>query len=403
MLSQDTRIAIVGGGLAGLTAAVALQKIAGVRATVFEQSNKHDEVGAGVTVAPNGSRMLDKLGLFEPIRDAGATPDGHGVYLDALGNVVTDAAWEDSAKKYQNVGIFRPDLIDILAGAVDPDMIRLHHRASSVELLDKGVRVHFTNGEQEDFDAVIGADGIRSVVRAAVGQQTGFVYSGFIAYRGVIDAADLPRDWNRISQTWMGNDRHLMTYPLQQHKLYNYVACVPSSRPLHGPWSGPAQVSEVHAEFERQKWDPRVHEFLSHIKETFWWGLFDIEPLTNWSRGPIALLGDAAHSMIPHQGQGVNQAFEDCLTLAYFLKEADSVSDIALAFRRYTAVRMQRATILQVGSRRAGWMFDSQFQFTDTEKRDVDITSGRDFRRAAVFDYDALKVAEMALKRFKKL
>ena len=185
--------------------------------------------------------------------------------------------------------------------------------------------------------------------------------------------------------------------------MYNYVACVPSDRPLKGPWSGPADVDEIRTEFSRQAWDPRVHRFISAIKETFWWGLFDIEPLTNWSRGPIALLGDAAHSMIPHQGQGVNQAFEDCITLAFFLKQADSARDIPEAFRRYTAVRMQRATILQVGSRRAGAMFDSQLQFTNTRKRDLDLASGRDFRRAAVFDYDALKVAEKALERFKRL
>lgn len=403
MASKATRIAIIGGGLGGLSAAIAVKKIAGIQATVFEQSNKHDEVGAGVTIAPNGSRVLDKLDLLEPMQHAGAIPDGHGAYLDALGNLVTDAAWEDTSGQYQNIGIYRPDMIDILVKSVDPEAIRLHHRAKSVEMLDSGVRVYFENGKQEDFDAVIGADGIRSVVRQAVGQPTNFVYSGYMAYRGVIDAADLPKDWKRISQTWMGNDRHLMTYPLQQHRLYNYVACVPSDRPLKGPWSGPADVAELHAEFSHQKWDPRVGQFLSAIKEAFWWGLFDIEPLTNWSHGPIALLGDAAHSMIPHQGQGVNQAFEDCITLAFFLKEAASVRDIPEAFRRYTAARMQRAVILQVGSRRAGAMFDSQLQFTNTRKRDIDITSGRDFRRAAVFDYDALKVAENTLQRFKRI
>jgi salicylate hydroxylase len=403
MLSQTTRIGIVGGGLGGLTAAIALKKIAGIQATVFEQSNKHDEVGAGVTIAPNAARVLEKFGLLESMQRAGAIPDGHGVYLDAKGNVITDAAWEDSAKQYQNIGMYRPDMIDILAKAVDPEAIRLNHRATSVEMVGSGVRVRFANGKHEDFDAVVGADGIRSVVRNAVGQPSNFVYSGCIAYRGVIDASDLPKDWNRISQTWLGNDRHLMTYPLQQHKLYNYVACVPSDRPLKGPWSGAADVAEIKTEFSRQEWDPRVQQFISQIKEAFWWGLFDNDPLTNWSRGPIALLGDAAHCMIPHQGQGVNQVFEDSITLAFFLKEADSVRDIPEAFRRYTAVRMQRATILQVGSRRAGAMFDSQFQFTDTRKRDVDLTSGRDFRRAAVFDYDALKVAEKALQRFKRI
>ena len=403
MLSKATRVAIIGGGIGGLTAAIALKKIAGIQATVFEQSDKHDEVGAGVTIAPNGARILDQLGVLEPMKRSGAIPDGHGVYLDALGNVVTDAAWEDTSGQYQNIGMYRPDLIKLLAAEVDPDALRMPQRVASVEGLDSGARVHFADGGQDDFDAVIGADGIRSVVREVVGQASNYVYSGYMAYRGVINASDLPADWKRISQTWMGNDRHLMTYPLHQHQLYNYVANIPSDRPLRGHWSGPADVAELKAEFARQEWDPRVHEFLAQIKETFWWGLFDIEPLTNWSRGHVALLGDAAHGMIPHQGQGMNQAFEDGITLAFFLKHADRVSDIPEAFRRYTAVRMQRAVILQVGSRRAGAMFDSQYQFTDTRKRDVDITSGRDFRRAAVFDYDALKVAEEGLKRFGRI
>ena len=101
MLGTSTRIGIVGGGLGGLSAAIALKKIAGIEATVFEQSYKHDEVGAGVTIAPNGSRVLDKLGLLEPMHRAGAIPDGTGVYLDAMGNLVTEAAWEDSAKRYR--------------------------------------------------------------------------------------------------------------------------------------------------------------------------------------------------------------------------------------------------------------------------------------------------------------
>src|SRR4029079_11244666 len=150
--------------------------IAGIEATVFEQSHKHDEVGAGVTIAPNASRVLDKLGLLEPVQRAGEIPDGPGVYLDAMGNVVTDAAWEDTSKQYQNIGMYRPDMIDILVQAVAPEAIRLHQRAMSIEIMDPGVLVHFENGKQEDFDAVIGADGIRSVVRKAVGQPTRFVY-----------------------------------------------------------------------------------------------------------------------------------------------------------------------------------------------------------------------------------
>lgn len=402
MVSKDTRIAIIGGGMGGLTAAIALTRIAGVQVTVFEQASKLGEVGAGVTVAPNAARVLERLGALENIRNLGAVPDGHGVYLDSMGNMVTDAAWEDSKKEHRNIGMYRPDLIDALASQVDPQTVRLGYRLEAVEQLDSGVRVKFANGEEDVFDAVIGADGIHSVVRKAVDQHPEPVYSGYIVYRGVMDASRLPDDWPMISQVWMGNNRHFMCYPLQQRKLFNFVAGIPSDRPLNGPWSGPAEVSELAAEFAGDNWDPRLQYFISQIDKTFWWGLFDHEPLTNWSKGAITLLGDAAHTMLPHQGQGVNQAIEDSMALATFLAAADDVSDIPEAFRRYTAVRMQRTAILQHGSRRAGAMFDAQYEFQDLEKRDADIRVGRDFRRSAVFDYDAEKVAQQALTRFRK-
>lgn len=400
MASNTSRIAIIGGGNGGLTAAIALTRIAGVDVTVFEQASQLGEVGAGVTVAPNASRVLDNLGVYEQVKRAGAVPDSHGVYQDAMGNLVTDAAWEDSAQQYQNIGMYRPDLINALAQSVDPEVIRLGHRLASVTELESGVSLQFENGAEEEFDAVVGADGIHSVVRASVMQFPDPIYSGYIAYRGVVDASRLPDDWPMISQVWMGNERHFMCYPLQQRKLFNFVGFVPSDRPLKGPWSGPAEVSELAAEFEGEMWDPKLRDFIQLIDKTFWWGLFDHEPLTNWSQGPITLLGDAAHTMLPHQGQGVNQAIEDSMALAYFLKEAKGTQDIPEAFRRYTAVRMQRTAILQHGSRRAGAMFDAQEEFQDLKKRDADIRVGRDFRRSAVFDYDALKVAEKALTRF---
>ncbi len=402
MVNQTARIAVIGGGMGGMTAAIALEKIAGVQATVFEQASKLGEVGAGVTVAPNAARVLDTLGVLDKIRNAGAVPDGHGVYLDAMGNMVTDAAWEDTAKQYQNIGMYRPDLINALASEVDPAAVRLGHRLKAVQQQGEGVRVEFENGVEEVFDAVIGADGIHSVVRQAIGQHPEPVYSGYMVYRGVVDASRLPADWKMISQVWMGNYRHFMCYPLQQRKLFNFVAGIPSDRPLNGPWSGPAEVSELAAEFAGDGWDPKLQQFIAAIEKTFWWGLFDHEPLANWSRGPITLLGDAAHTMLPHQGQGVNQAIEDSMALATFLNAADGIEDIPEAFRRYTAVRMQRTAILQNGSRRAGAMFDAQYQFVNLEKRDADIRVGRDFRRGAVFDYDAKKVAEKALARFER-
>ena len=403
MSTNTTKIAIIGGGMGGLTAAIALTRIAGADVTVFEQARKLGDVGAGVTVAPNGQRVLDRLGVLEKIKRAGAIPDGHGVYQDALGNLVAEAAWEDSAKQYQNVGMYRPDLVDALAGELAPETIRLGHRLTALQHTDTGVRVEFEHGEHGEFDAVVGADGIHSVVRSSLMQLPTPVYSGFIAYRGVLDASLLPDDWPMISQVWMGEGKHFMCYPLKQRKLFNYVGFVPSDRPLKESWSAPGDVAELAAEFAGENWDPRLRHFISLIEQTFWWGLHDHEPLTNWSEGRVTLLGDSAHTMLPHAGQGVNQAMEDSITLAFFLREASGPAGIAEAFKRYTAVRMQRTAILQNASRRSGSQFDAQNEFEDIAKRDADLRAGRDFRRSVVFDFDAVAAAEKALTRFRRI
>ena len=143
MLNHTPRVEVIGAGMGGLTAAIALTRIAGVHVTVFEQASKLGEVGAGVTVAPNGQRVYDKLGLLDEIKRAGATPEAHGVYLAANGTLIAEAAWEDTARKYQNVGMYRPDLIDILARAVPADSLHLGHKLASIQESDSNVRLEF--------------------------------------------------------------------------------------------------------------------------------------------------------------------------------------------------------------------------------------------------------------------
>jgi salicylate hydroxylase len=237
------------------------------------------------------------------------------------------------------------------------------------------------------------------VVRDAVAAPTDPVYSGTIAYRGVLDSSRLPEGWPMKSQVWMGEGKHFMCYPLRQRKLFNYVGFVPSDRPLKESWSAAGDVRELASEFGGEDWDPKLREFISLIDTTFWWGLYDREPLANWSKGRITLLGDAAHTMLPHAGQGLNQAIEDSVTLAIFLREAAGAEGIVQAFKRYTTLRMQRTAILQNSSRRSGSQFDSQGQWQDPRKRDAELRAGRDFRRGVVFDYDAVAATERALAR----
>ncbi|WP_285586668.1 FAD-dependent monooxygenase [Actinomycetospora sp. NBRC 106378] len=393
-------MAVVGAGLGGLAAAIGLQRVADVEVTVFEQAGQLGEIGAGVGLAPNGQRVLNRLGVLDDIRRVGATYDGPGRYIDTDGRLVGEVPWADSSGQYQTLGMHRADFVDVMVRALAPETIRVGHRLTAIDASDADVRLMFQNGESSVFDAVVGADGTHSVVRESMIRTEDPVYSGFIAYRGVLDAKNLPADWPMRNQIWMGMRKHFMCYPIRQREQFNFVGFVPSSRPLRESWSARGDVDELVAEFGPE-WDPNLRDFISRIDETFWWGLYDREPLRSWSRGRVTLLGDAAHTMLPHAGQGVNQALEDAVALAIVLREANGPAAVSEAFRRYAAVRMQRTAILQASSRRSGTQLASQAEFENLGKRDAEVRAGRDFRRSFVFDYDAAAVADKTVNRMR--
>lgn len=398
MGNHPAKVAIIGAGLGGLTAAIALSRVAGVEVTVFEQARRLGEIGAGVGLAPNGQRVLDHLGLLNDVRSVAASYDGAGVYMDANGSPVGEIPWSDSKGRYQTIGMHRADFVEVLARAIPAETLRLDHRLRRICDAESSVGLEFENGTRADFDAVIGADGVHSMVRDSMMQLSDPVYSGSIAYRGVLDVSMLPDAWPMKSQIWMGAGKHFMCYPVRQRKLFNFVGFVPSDKPLKESWSSVGDVTELAAEFGTD-WDPRLRDFIERIDKTFWWGLYDREPLSSWSRGRVTLLGDAAHTMLPHAGQGVNQAIEDSVTLAIFLREASGPGGITEALKRYAAVRMQRTAILQASSRRSGSQLDSQAEFESVKKRDAEVRAGRDFRRSFIFDYDAAAFAERTVAR----
>ncbi|WP_308493389.1 FAD-dependent monooxygenase [Microbacterium terrisoli] len=399
MANHTVRVAIIGAGIGGLAAAIALTRIAGVQVTVFEQARHIAEVGAGFGVAPNGQRVLDRLGLLDETKLAGAVMEGPDLYRNADSRIIAEGAYSDSSGRYHTLGMHRADFVDMLTRQLPSGTVHTGHRLTSIRASDTSVRLEFENGTDAEFDAVVGADGIHSVVRESITQPSNPVYSGSIAYRGVLDASLLPKDWPMKIQIWMGKDKHFMCYPLRHRTLFNYVGFVSSDKPLKESWSAAGDVDELAAEFAGDGWDPRLREFIGRIDKTFWWGLYDREPLRNWTRGRVTLLGDAAHPMLPHAGQGVNQALEDSVTLAMFVGEVRNSNDIVTAFKRYTSARMQRTAIVQANSRRSGSQRDSQAEFEDLRRRDAEMRAGRDFRRSFIFDYDAAAVAQKYLTR----
>jgi salicylate hydroxylase len=244
--------------------------------------------------------------------------------------------------------VHRADLIDVLRTAVPSEWVHVGRRV--VRVVDDGARValSFDDGTSTDADVVIGADGIRSVVRAAVGAEDRPRFSGNVAYRGLLPAeavADLPV--GHTSSLWMGPRGHLVHYFLRRGALFNVVAIVADQTWTDESWTVPGDPAALAAAFAG--WDPLVRTILGRLTTVFRWALHDRDPLPMWTRGRVTLLGDACHPMLPYMAQGGAQAIEDAACLAACLRGGDDPSS---ALARYESLRRDRTARVQLGARR---------------------------------------------------
>jgi salicylate hydroxylase len=220
---------------------------------------------------------------------------------------------------------------------------------------DEFAVVSFDNGVSVKADVVIAADGIHSALQRYVVDPTVPVFSGTVAYRGLIPASPL-RGWPEYLVTWGGGGKHLLVFPVRGGELLNYVGFVPADEHMRESWSAPGDPVTLAAEFA--DWNPQARRLLARVDTTFTWGLYDREPLTRWTLGRLCLLGDAAHPMLPHLGQGANQAIEDAMALATLLRGA-SAADVPEALTRYETLRRDRTARIQQLSRTNGVGLDS--------------------------------------------
>ena len=381
LIGKGLTAAVVGGGIGGLTAAAALTR-AGIHASVYEQASELGEVGAGVLIGPNSVRLLHRLGLAEAIDEVGGWVGEGSTYYRHDGARVAPVMTTDSSGWAAMYGMHRADLIDVLRRAVPGDRIHPGHRAVSFEQdADKG-RVVFENGAVAEADLVIAADGIHSALRRFVTEPTAPVFSGQISYRGVLDTSRVPWWPARIFQVWMGEGKHVIVFPVRAGKMLNFVCFVPADEEMRESWSAPGDPDALRASFKG--FAAPVTVLLEQVDSTFWWGLYDREPLAEWTRGRLALLGDAAHPMLPHLGQGANQSIEDAFALAAVLRDA-SPADVPAALRHYAQVRRRRTDVVQANSRRNGERYD-QVNRT-AESRDRELVDTRKLR-AWIYDYD---------------
>jgi salicylate hydroxylase len=351
-----TRVAIIGGGVGGLAAAIHLLA-AGAEVEVYEQSPAPGEIGAGIILAPNAVRILDRMGLGAAVRSRACAATAH-VFLrwSDASTIIREDYGADFVARFgsPSLSIHRGELVGILARAVPAARIHFGWRFTGLSQDAGTVTAHFAGGRTASADVLLGADGIKSSVAAAIGIPTVPRHSGLAAYRGLVPAAavaDL-----EIEPAWtgtLGPGGHFVHYFVSAGKLLNFVGIVPSAGGVES-WTAEGDIRQARSFYAG--WHDTVRGILARADRVTLWGLFDRPARENWSVGRAALLGDAAHPMLPTFAQGAAQALEDGAMLAALCGPA-AARQIGEALTAYTALRLPRVRRIQDLARRNAVMF----------------------------------------------
>lgn len=347
----NMRIGIVGAGIGGLTAALALLR-RGFDVTVYEQARELREVGAGLQIAANGTRVLAELDVLDRVLASGFQPQGKEVRLWNTGKTwrLFDLGVE-SIERYgfPYVTIHRGDLHSALVDAVrqcKPGAIRLNHHFESLEQDGRMVELRFDNQPSVRCELTIGADGVHSAMRRNLFGAGKAEFTGIVAWRGLIPMARLPERLKCAAGTnWIGPGGHVIHYPLRADELMNFTSVVENRDWTVESWSAPGTVEQYLADYPG--WHPDVHEYIRNIESPFRWALFSRPPMPQWTRGRATLLGDACHPALPFLAQGATMAIEDALVLARALSE---YADPEQALCRYEDARIGRTSRMVLGA-----------------------------------------------------
>jgi salicylate hydroxylase len=337
---------VIGAGIGGTAAAIALRR-AGLDVSLFEQTDTQREVGAGIQISPNASRLLGRYGLGDAVARVAVRPSAIVFRRWQDGRVLGREELGDSIESQYGAPYYhfhRADLINLLAEAFGRRNIELGRRLVDIEQDEGGVTAYFQDGASERGDLLIGADGIHSRTRERLFGEEKPRFSGQIAYRGLapterVAHLNLPLDVTN----WVGPGGHFVHYYVSSGRFLNFVAVSEEATWTREQWSDRGSISDAVRNYEG--WHPQIATILTAVDETFKWALFDRNPLPEWTRGRVALLGDACHPMLPFMAQGAAQAIEDGAALAACLK--NTAFDVPAAFQAYVALRKPRTTTLQ--------------------------------------------------------
>ncbi len=343
------KIAVVGGGIGGLTAALALLK-RGFEVDVYEQAHELREVGAGIQISANGNRVLAALGVLEPLKELSCEASGKEIRLWSTGQTwkLFDLGQESIARYgFPYLTVYRPDLIGVLADAVrreKAEAIHLGCRLSNVN--PETLLLQFENGKTAKADIVVGADGVHSRVRQALFGEGEARFTGIVAWRGTVPMERLPAHMRRrVGTNWIGPGGHVVHYPVHRGEYMNFVGVVERADWRIESWTALGSAEDCAADYAG--WHDDIHRMIRGAPQLYKWALVGRAPMERWTQGRVTLLGDACHPMLPMLAQGAVMAMEDGLVLARALAE---VKDSAAALERYEAARKERTRRTVLGS-----------------------------------------------------
>jgi salicylate hydroxylase len=350
-----TRVAIIGGGIGGLTAANALRR-AGIEVSVYEAAGELKEIGAGVALHANAMRVLRFIGVEDAVRKIAGKTD-YSVTKDGItGRIISQTSRAKHAELHgiEPATVHRADLLDVLAAALPEGIASLSKRCVSIESGESSAVARFADGTEVEADVIIGADGIHSAVRTSLFGPDAPRFTGKICYRSVIPTANVRAsalsDVAADNGQWLGPHGTIVLYPLRGEELINVVCHYDDDTYRHESWVTECERAEVLDRYAG--W----HESLLRLFEAgdtwYKWALYDRDPIPRWTKGRVTLLGDSAHPMLPYLGQGACQALEDGAVLANAL--AASPSDPVAALAAYERVRRPRASSVVLTARARG-------------------------------------------------
>ncbi len=391
------KVIVLGAGIGGVTLALALQR-AGLDFIVLEQAESFGEIGAGIQLSSNAVKVLARLGLEDRLAEVCCEPDFHKFKDWATGETILRTPLCPEVREAFGAPYFhshRPDLLDALTAGLDADRIRFDFKAESVGEDDDGPWVRGVDKEVVRGDVLIGADGIHSVVRDQIFQPHVPLRSGYCTWRGVIDAADVDDLCVPISSyIVMGPKLSFVFYYVSGGTRINWLALGPTESTMRESWSQKAQKDELLTSFEN--WYEVPIRFIEATEQPFVTALYDRDPLDNWVKGHIAVMGDAAHAMLPYHAQGAGQSIEDAWVLARLLEKNDGGS--AGALRRFEALRKDRADRMIQHSRDAERWYHLD-DADDVERRNARFRRYNDEasftpQQNWLYSYDAEKAVE---------